>query len=176
MNTTPDQSGLTPGSADQAEITVPAAQLPRGATNPASPAFPDAENDTGDLRASIRRAIADPGAVVAARWPEESGPAWSARAVEQTLLAAGWRPPMPEVMHDAGETAEEAVRRLAAEVVGLRQQLSSLPDSETEWEWGCGTSLDEVFGMDEETARQYAETTGVLRKRRPAGPWVVVSE
>lgn len=45
---------------------------------------------------------------------------------------AGWRPPLPEVMYDAGETAEEAVRRLAAEVAGLRQQLSSqLPDSET---------------------------------------------
>lgn len=44
------------------------------------------------------------------------------RVLAEGLLEAGWRPPLPEVMHDAGETAEEAVRRLAAEVVGLRQQ------------------------------------------------------
>jgi len=91
-----DQRPLTGGSADHAEEVVPAVQLPRGATNTGGPVSADAENGTGDLRASIRRAIADPGAVVAARWPGESGPAWSARAVEQTLLAAGWRPPLPE--------------------------------------------------------------------------------
>lgn len=51
---------------------------------------------TADLQALIRRAIADPGAVVAARRPDETGPAWSARAVEQTLLDAGWRSPLPD--------------------------------------------------------------------------------
>ncbi len=48
---------------------------------------------SADQQALIRRAIADPGSVVAARLPEETGPAWSARAVEQALLAAGWTPP-----------------------------------------------------------------------------------
>lgn len=64
--------------------------------------------------------------------------------------------------------------RLAEAHEKLRDQTSPLPDSETEWEWGCGTSLDEVFSFDEETARQYVETTGILRKRRKAGPWIEV--
>ena len=48
-------------------------------------------------------------------------------------------------------------------------------DSGIKWEWGCGSALDEVFGFDEETARQGAEMTGTLRKRHPAGPWIEVA-
>jgi hypothetical protein len=54
---------------------------------------------------------------------------WNFGHGADAILAAGWRPPLAEVMHDAGETAEEAVRRLAAEVVGLRQQLAAVDDA-----------------------------------------------
>lgn len=68
---------------------------------------------TIDQRALIRRAIADPGAVVAARWPEESGPAWSARAVEQALLTAGWRPPLSDSEPEPGSFADAFMRASA---------------------------------------------------------------
>jgi hypothetical protein len=83
---------------------------------------------------------------------------------EIRAIAGEWR--------NGGVTGPDAMRRVCA-IVDAEQ----LPDSEPDdgpWEWGCGVSLDEVFGMDEETARQYAEQTGTLRKRRPAGPWIEV--
>jgi hypothetical protein len=92
---------------------------------------------------------------------------------------ADWRPPLPEVMYDAGETAEEAVRRLAAEVVGLRQQLASpLPDSETEWGWKPDPDEpDEVIcSVDEQAARERVSKASYRKLAcREVGPWIEVT-
>jgi hypothetical protein len=44
-----------------------------------------------------------------------------------------------------------------------------------DYEWGCGSTLDEIFSFDEATAREQAKSTGTLRKRRKAGPWQEVT-
>jgi hypothetical protein len=62
-------------------------------------------------------------------------------------------------------------RMVGVEILGS----SPLPDSETEWEWGCGSPLDGLGLITEALAREYAKQTGVLRKCRKAGPWIEVT-
>jgi hypothetical protein len=187
-----DQSALTIGSADHAEDVVPAVQLSRGATNTCAPVSVDAGNGTGDLRASIRRAIADPGAVVAARWPEETGSAWSARAVEQALLAAGWRPPLPSEGEEIGDdvivhfAGRPVVGRPLSVKVGLEGDQfvelprdfavpapSPLPDSETEW--GCRDRHGRVHSVGVENEAQARSMLSMTPVRREVGPWIEVT-
>lgn len=115
-------------------------------------------------------------------------------ALVRAILAEGWRPPLPPLSKVApfdpdDETPPALVAsflapwfdghtRLAAgaarglDVLGLLA--SPLPADEVEWQWGCGSSIDDIFSLDEATARENAASTGVLRKRRAAGPWVAV--
>lgn len=128
-------------------------------------------------RALIRRAIADPGAVVAARWPEESGPEWSARAVEQTLLAAGWQrrpvvllraddcdcgPPYADCMHgpepvDALDLAVWLHAEQTWRVGGLVEQVNTL-----------GDERDDIFAELVEQTRQAEQLVHGLAAERDA--------
>lgn len=82
------------------------------------------------------------------------------------------RESLPKVMHDAGETAEEAVRRLAAEVVGLRQQLAALPGTETEWSARFPDGTRVKLADQDAAAGFMAGAPSAALFQREVGPWV----
>jgi len=147
----PDQSRLTGGSSERAEGAVAAAQLPRGATNAGGPVSPDHET------VSSRVSSGDPAEALA--WLIQPGlhpsaaacvPCENTRRTAARILAAGWRPPLPDVVrvpdserrgvwqspdgvHLAVEANDGELEWLECDPVGgwlLRGMLDMVPD---EW-------------------------------------------
>ncbi len=133
----------------------------------------------------------------------DGDPLSSEHEVESTvdaILAAGWRPPLPEPMCEPFAPDDESPAALVAaylahflgarparmaahiarglDALGLLKS-SPRPDSETEWGWKPDPDEPDqvICATDEQAARERVSKASYRKlARREVGPWVEVSE
>ncbi|MFD5245043.1 hypothetical protein ACFWIW_10890 [Amycolatopsis sp. NPDC058340] len=101
-----DHGGLTSGPDDHAQAVVPGAPVAPVAPETGSPMSPGAGNGSGEIRADLEALIVD-----------TAGCAWNRPPMEvaDAILAAGWRPPLPDVSgEDFAPDDESPVALVAA--------------------------------------------------------------
>lgn len=116
-----DHGGLTPGADDHAQTLETPAPSVAGATNPGAPVSLDVGNGSGDLTAvspGVPLAAAD--ALSEQIWEANLFPGRGmsgneATAIVNVVLAAGWRPPLP----DGGQALAEQVAGAIADALAV---------------------------------------------------------